>query len=62
MEAHGDELPFDNLEADQPVGFIKIEPPVDFTKYQTEKPIKLSVEQPKEEKAPEKKPEKVKEK
>ncbi len=62
MEAHGDELPFGNPEADQPIGFVKIEPPVDFTKYQTEKPIQISVEQPKAEKTPEKKPEKAKDK
>ncbi len=59
MEVHGDELPFDNPEVDQPTGFIKIEPPVDFSKYQTEKPIKLSMEEPKKEKAPEKKLEKT---
>ena len=59
MAAHGDELPFDNPEADQPTGFIKIEPPVDFSKYQTEKPIKLSMEEPKKENVPEKKPEKA---
>lgn len=57
MEAHGDELPFDNPEADQPAGFIKIEPPVDFSTYDTERPIKLTVEQPREEQASEKKPE-----
>lgn len=62
MEAHGDELPFGNPEADQPIGFVKIEPPVDFTKYQTEKPIQILVEQPKAEKTPEKKPEKAKNK
>lgn len=62
MEAHGDELPFGNPEADQPIGFVKIEPPVDFTKYQTEKPIQISAEQPKAEKTPEKKPEKAKDK
>ena len=57
IAAHGEELPFDNPEADQPAGFIKIEPPVDFSAYDTERPIKLSVEQPKEEQASEKKPE-----
>lgn len=56
MEAHGEELPFDNPEADQPAGFIKIEPPVDFSSYDTERPIKLTVEQPQEEQASEKKP------
>lgn len=58
MEAHGEELPFDNPEVDQPAGFIKIEPPVDFSSYDTERPIKLTVEQPQEEQAFEKKPEK----
>lgn len=58
MEAHGEELPFDNPEADRPVGYIKIEPPVDFGKDEPERPIKLSVE--KAEKDPEKKAEKKK--
>ena len=58
MEAHGDELPFDNPEADRPVGYIKIEPPVDFGKDEPERPIKLSVE--KADKEPEKKAEKKK--
>lgn len=58
MEAHGDELPFDNPEADRPVGYIKIEPPVDFGKDEPEKTIKLSVE--KADKEPEKKAEKKK--
>ena len=60
MEAHGEELPFDNPEVDQPAGFIKIEPPVDFSNYDTERPIKLSVEKPKEEQDHEKKSEKKK--
>ena len=58
MEAHGEELPFDNPEADRPVGYIKIEPPVDFGKDEPERPIKLSVE--KADKEPEKKAEKKK--
>lgn len=58
MEAHGEELPFDNPEADRPVGYIKIEPPVDFGKDEPERPIKLSVE--KADKEPEKKTEKKK--
>ena len=65
MDAHGDELPFDNPGAET-IGFIKIEPPVDFSALQTDRPIKLSMEQPEPEKAkeqtpeqdPEKKPEK----
>lgn len=55
IEAHGDELPFDNPEADKPIGYIKIEPPVDFDEMQPEKTIKLSVESSKD---TEKKPEK----
>ena len=58
MEAHGEELPFDNPEADRPVGYIKIEPPVDFRKDEPERPIKLSVE--KADKEPDKKAEKKK--
>ena len=58
MEAHGEELPFDNPEADRPVGYIKIEPPVDFGKDEPERPIKLSVE--KADKEPDKKAEKKK--
>lgn len=58
MEAHGEELPFDNPEEDRPVGYIKIEPPVDFGKDEPERPIKLSVE--KADKEPEKKAEKKK--
>ncbi len=57
IAAHGEELPFDNPEADQPAGFIKIEPPVDFSAYDTASPIKLTMEQPQEEQASEKKPE-----
>ena len=52
MEAHGDELPFDNPGAET-IGFIKIEPPVDFSALQTDRPIKLSMEQPEPEKAKE---------
>lgn len=58
MEAHGEELPFDNPEADRPVSYIKIEPPVDFGKDEPERPIKLSVE--KADKEPDKKAEKKK--
>ena len=56
MEASGAELPFGDPEADQPVGFIKIEPPVDFTKFQSDRPIKITMGKPLEEpkKAPEK--------
>ena len=58
MEAHGDELPFDNPEADQPVGFIKISPPVDLSDIGTDKKIEITVESKaasKEEKGKEKK-------
>lgn len=58
VEAHGEELPFDNPEADRPVGYIKIEPPVDFGKDEPERPIKISVE--KADKEPDKKAEKKK--
>jgi hypothetical protein len=50
IAAHGDELPFDNPEAGQPIGFIKIEPPVDFGSYQTDKKIEVTMEQPEDEK------------
>ena len=50
IAAHGDELPFDNPEAGQPIGFIKIEPPVDFGSYQTDKKIEITMEQPEAEK------------
>ena len=58
LKEHGDELPFDNPEAGLPIGFIKIEPPVDFSDYQTDRPIKISREEPAEEKKKEAKPEK----
>ena len=44
MEAHGDELPFDNPEADQPVGYIKVTPPVDFNEFKPEKKITITAE------------------
>ena len=44
MEAHGDELPFDDPEADQPTGFIKITPPVDFGEYQQDRKITVTAE------------------
>lgn len=58
MEAHGDELPFDNPEADQPAGFIKISPPVDLSDLGTDKKIEITVKSKaasKEEKGKEKK-------
>ena len=44
MEAHGDELPFDNPEADQPIGYIKVTPPVDFNEFKPEKKITITAE------------------
>ena len=44
MEAVGAELPFDNPEADQPIGFIKITPPVDFSEFKNDKKITLTAE------------------
>ena len=61
VEAHAEELPFDNPGAES-IGFIRIEPPVDFSSIQTDRPIKLSMEQPESEKAPEKTPEQEPEK
>lgn len=61
IDAHGEELPFDNPGADT-IGFIKIEPPVDFSTYQTDRPIQVTMEQPQAEAAPAKKPEKAAEK
>lgn len=46
MEAHGEELPFDNPGADLPVGYIEITPPVDISGMKTDKPIKVSMEEP----------------
>ena len=44
MEVHGDELPFDDPEADQPTGFIKITPPVDFGTIQRDRKITVTAE------------------
>ena len=44
MEVHGDELPFDNPEVDQPTGFIKITPPVDFSEFKNDKKLTLTAE------------------
>ena len=44
MEAVGAELPFDNPEADQPIGFIKITPPVDFSEFKNDKKITHTAE------------------
>ncbi len=54
MEAHGEELPFGNPEGDQPIGFIKIDPPVDLTDLQTDKKLAITAEASSEEKGDEK--------
>ena len=48
---HGDELPFDLPETGQPAGFIKIEPPVDFSELQTDRKIEVTMEQDTDDKA-----------
>ena len=48
---HGDELPFDLPETGQPAGFIKIEPPVDFSEIQTDRKIEVTMEQDADDKA-----------
>ena len=53
-EIGGDEIPFDNPEADQPEGFIKIEPPVDFSEAQKEKVLENEKADKKETKKPSK--------
>ena len=60
MEAHGDELPFDEPEADQPIGFVKITPPVDFGEFQHDRKFTITDEtksekEDSEEKTPKKK-------
>ena len=62
MEAHAEELPFGDPEAGENIGFIKIEPPVDFSKLQTDRPIKLTLGEPLEEKKSGKKSEEISEK
>ncbi len=54
MEANAEELPFVSPEADQNAGFIKIEPPVDFSEFQTDKKIEITAEQSAEKKQDEK--------
>lgn len=44
MEAHGDELPFDEPEADQPIVFVKITPPVDFGEFKQDRKITVTAE------------------
>ncbi len=48
---HSDELPFDLPETGQPAGFIKIEPPVDFSELQTDRKIEVTMEQDTDDKA-----------
>ena len=48
---HGDELPFDLPETGQPAGFIKIEPPVDFSELQADRKIEVTMEQDADDKA-----------
>ena len=43
IEAHGDELPFDNPVAAN-VGFIEITPPVDISSFKVDKPLELKAE------------------
>ena len=43
-----DELPFVSPEANQPAGFIKVEPPVSVEDFKTEQPITLTAEKPAE--------------
>lgn len=43
IEAHGDELPFDNPVAAN-AGYIEITPPVDMSSFKTDKPLELKVE------------------
>ena len=45
---HADELPFDNPGANQNAGFIKIEPPVDFSEYKADRKLTITAEEPKE--------------
>ena len=50
VEAHAEELPFVEPEADHILGFIKIEPPVDFGEPRgMDKPIKITMAPPREE-------------
>lgn len=48
---HGDELPFDSLEANQPAGCIEITPPVDMSSLKADQPLAITVEEPAEDKA-----------
>ena len=48
---HGDELPFDRPEANQPAGYIEIRPPVDMSSLKVDQPLAITVEEPAEYKA-----------
>ena len=45
---HGDELPFDSPEANQPAGYIEITPPVDMSEFKADKPLEITVLEAKE--------------
>lgn len=45
---HADELPFGDPGASQSAGFIKIEPPVDFSEYKADRKLTITAEEPKE--------------
>ena len=47
---HGDELPFDSPEANQPAGYIEITPPVDMSSLKADTPLAITVETPAERK------------
>ena len=47
---HGDELPFDSPEANQPAGYIEITPPVDMSSLKADTPLAITVEAPAESK------------
>lgn len=47
---HGDELPFDSPEANQPAGYIEIIPPVDMSSLKADTPLDITVEAPAESK------------
>lgn len=47
---HGDELPFDSPEANQPAGYIEITPPVDMSSLKADTSLAVTVEAPAESK------------
>lgn len=44
MEVHGDELPFDSPEANRPIGYLAITPPVEIPKAEATREIKITKE------------------